>query len=159
MGLHTSPCVACGVLDPDFGHHFWLCTVARAVRREVEHQLVAHGMLPAGSAVSCAALWLGVKPHARLSTWVWDLVCVAALHALDVGRSAAWAVSRRLEVAALVDVVASRAAAAAFWSALADFAATTPIPRGVHNVALTQQPFLAWHVVVARGSGLRVMRR
>jgi len=35
MGLLQSPCVACGVLGPDVGHHFWSCEVAQAVRQEV----------------------------------------------------------------------------------------------------------------------------
>jgi hypothetical protein len=160
MRLSTSPCVACGVLGPDVGHHFWSCTVARAVRREIEAQLVASGLLPAGGRLACAALWLGVLPHADVLPWVWDMVCVAAIHAMEVGRSAAWAVSQRLEVQVLVNDVAERAAVAAFWSALADFAATTVVPRAIRGrAALTRQPFIAWHVVVVRGSALRVVRR
>jgi hypothetical protein len=160
MNLVTSPCVACGVLGPDVGHHFWSCSVAQAVRREIEGQLVASGLLQAGGRLACAALWLGVLPHADLLPWVWDMVCVAAIHAMEVGRSAAWAVSQRLEVEMLVNDVAERAAVAAFWSALADFAATTVIPRALRGrAALTRQPFIAWHVVVVRGSALRVVRR
>ena len=158
MGLLQSPCVACGVLGPDVGHHFWSCSVAQAVRHEVEMQLRAKGWLQAGGQLSCASLWLAVKPHTQLLTWVWDLVCIAALYAMEVGRSAAWAVSRRLEVAVLVDAIAQRAAIAAFWSALADFAATARVPRAAYSPSLTQQPFLAWHAVVVRGNGLRVVR-
>ena len=95
MGRAT-PCVACGAHSPDAGHHFWSCSVARSLRSELQRQLAAHNLLPGGAELPCAAVWLGQKPNVRLVTWVWDLVCVAALHALDVGRSAAWAISRRL---------------------------------------------------------------
>ena len=162
MGLQEAGCVACGAQCPDVRHHFWLCSVAEAVRCEVEAQLVAFALLPEGTRLRCAALWLGVRPHARVLPWVWDLVCLAVAHAMEVGRSAAWAVSRELSanVPAVVDSVAKRAAVAAFWSALADFAATTPIPRSAQVLpALAQQPFIAWHTVVVRGSPLRVVRR
>jgi hypothetical protein len=92
-------------------------------------------------------------------TWVWDMVCVAALHAMEIGRSAAWAVSQDMQVPVLVAQVASRAAKAAFWSALADFAATTRVPRRMRGQRLTAQPFIAWHVIVIAGNGLRVVRR
>jgi hypothetical protein len=159
MGLLQSPCVACGVMGPDVGHHFWSCEVAQAVRQEVEGQLRAWGWLDAHGHISCASLWLAQRPDQRLMTWVWDLVCVAALHAMEVGRSTAWAVAQEMEVPVLVAQVASRAAKAAFWSALADFAATTRVPRRLRGVRLTAQPFIAWHVVLVVGNGLRVMRR
>jgi len=42
-------------------------------------------------------VWKGVKPHPGLQGMVWDMVCLAAVHAMNVGRQAAWSVSRRLE--------------------------------------------------------------
>jgi hypothetical protein len=59
----------------------------------------------------------------------------------------------------MVESVAVKAAKAAFWDVLADFAATAVVPRAARTLQLTQQPFLAWHIVLARGSGLRVIRR
>jgi hypothetical protein len=158
MDLQAATCVACGDVCPDVGHHFWSCPVARAVRREVGEQLVLAGLLPAADQLRCASLWLGMPPHADLLPWVWDMVCVASIHALETGRAAAWAVSRRVPAADLVAAVAGRAAVASLWSALADFAATTTVPRALRGPALTRQPFLAWHVVLLRGSGLRVVR-
>ena len=140
-------------------HHFWLCPVAVAVRAEVEGQLRAFGMLPQGSALPCAAVWLAVSPHQQLHGLVWDMVCLAAIHALERGRRAAWAVSDRLSASDLVQQVAVRAAIGAFWGALADFAATARVPRAARTLQLTLQPFLAWHVVLVSGNGLRVVRR
>jgi len=158
MHLSTSPCVACGVLGPDVSHHFWSCPVAAAVRREVTQQLAAAGFIPPTATVSCASLWLAVKPAANVHTLVWDLVCLAAVHAMEHGRAAAWAVSRDLTAMDLVRQVAARSAVGAFWSALTDFAATLKVPRQARTTALTHQPFIAWHVVL-RGNGLRVIRR
>jgi hypothetical protein len=59
----------------------------------------------------------------------------------------------------MIENVAIKAATAAFWDVLADFAATAIIPRAARTLQLTQQPFLAWHIVLARGNGLRVVRR
>ena len=108
------------------------------VRLEVERQLV---------------------PHPRIHQLVWDLVCLAAVHAMNIARKTAWAVGQHLTAQPLVEHIAGRAAVGAFWDALADFAATMKTPRTAQNALLTQQPFLAWHVVVRCGSGLRVVRR
>lgn len=159
MQLHSSACVACGAAVPDVGHHFWQCSIAVAVRAEVEHQLTAAGMAPDGGRVACSALWLGCLPHVRVHRFVWDLVCLAALHAMNIGRCAAWSVSGAVQAAAVVDAVAIKAARAAFWSALAEFAATALVPDWARTIALTQQPFLSWHVVLRQGTGLRVVRR
>jgi hypothetical protein len=164
-GSTAQGCAACGTPNPDFGHHFWLCPVALAVRQEIEGQLRATQppMLAADSSISCAALWMGVAPHPGLIRIVWDMVCLAAVHAMNVGRCTAWAVSHAENGAALpflaVERIASRAAIVAMWDVLADFAATAVIPRAARGYRLTQQPFLAWHAVVTRGNGLRVIRR
>jgi hypothetical protein len=166
--MHTGTCcVACGAQEPGVGHHCWECPVAVAVRREVEGQLRAHvvegaAFLAAGGRLSCASLWLGVKPHHRLHRLVWDLVCLAFVHAVDFGRRAAWSVSKTERGAALpllaVEGIASRAAVGEFWSVLADFAVSAVVPGRLQNVLLTKQPFLAWHAVLMRGSRLRVVR-
>ena len=155
----NTPCAACSVLGPGVEHHMWTCPVAVAVRHEVESQLRAFGLLAAGVAVPCSALWLACKPHHSLHCLVWDMVSLAAIHAFERGRRAAWAVSDQLGVPALIEQIATRAAVGAFWEALADFAATAKVPRSARSVQLTQQPFVAWHVVVVRGNGLRVVRR
>ena len=159
MQLQSAACVACGAAVPDAGHHFWQCTVAVAIRSEIEHQLTAAGMAPNGGRVACSAVWLGRLPHARMHRFVWDMVCLAAIHAMNIGRCAAWSVSRGVPAADVVSAVAIKAAKAAFWSALADFAATTQVPDWARTANLTQQPFIAWHVVLQRGTGLRVVRR
>lgn len=159
MQLQSAACVACGAAVPDAGHHFWQCTVAVAIRSEIEHQLTAAGMVPNGGRVACSAVWLGRLPHARMHRFVWDMVCLAAIHAMNIGRCAAWSVSRGVPAADVVSAVAIKAAKAAFWSALADFAATAQVPDWARTANLTQQPFIAWHVVLQRGTGLRVVRR
>jgi hypothetical protein len=117
-------------------------------------------VVPVGFHLSATNLWLGRKPldSPRLHRLVWDMVCLAAIHAMDRGRCTAWATAPSLTTPVLVEQVAGRAAVAAFWSALADFAATVVVPRRQRTFLLTH-PFLAWHVVLVQGSGLCVMRR
>jgi hypothetical protein len=38
-------------------------------------------MLAADRRVLCAQLWLGEKPHYGMHRMVWDMVCLAAIHA------------------------------------------------------------------------------
>ena len=108
---------------------------------------------------------MGVKPHPGLNRMVWDMACIAAVHAMDLGRCVAWSVTHPEADAGeplpmlAVERVAVRAAIAAFWDVLADFAATVSVARRARTAGLTQQPFLAWPVVLLRGSGLRVVRR
>jgi hypothetical protein len=152
-----SSCVACSHVSPDVSHHFWLCPVAEAVRREVEAQLVGHGWLQPVVRLPCSSLWLGRPPDPRLLSLVWDFVCLAAVHAMERGRRVAWAVADRLGAPHLVEQVAARAARRAFWEALADFAATTTVPRACRTPALTLQPFVGWRSPL-RGNGLCVVR-
>jgi hypothetical protein len=153
-----STCVACSHVGPDVSHHFWLCPVAEAVRHEVEAQLVGHGWRQQPSVrPPCSSLWLGRPPDPRLHPLVWDFVCLAAVHAMERGRRVAWAVAERLGAPHLVEHVATRAARRAFWEALADFAATTTVPRTSRTSTLLQQPFVAWRSPL-RGNGLCVVR-
>lgn len=158
MGLNT-PCVVCGVPGPDVEHHFWKCPISVAVQQEIEGQLRAFGLLSAGIHIPCAAVWLARKPNQQLHQMVWDMVCLAAIHACEHGRRTAWAVSTQLSVPDMIETIATRAAKASFWEALIDFAVSAKVPKAARTLLLTKQPFLAWHVVVINGNGLRVVRR
>ena len=156
---NSNPCVACGHTGPDLQHHFWLCPVAEAVRREIEHQLHAFRILPAQHVLHCASIWLAHLPSPRLHRVVWDLVCLAAIYAMEIGRRTSWAVAQKVTVSSLVNVIASKAAVAAFWDALADFAVTCKIRPAHRNALLPNHPFITWCTVLLDGNGLRVMRR
>lgn len=165
--MHTGRhCVACGAAEPGVEHHCWECPVAGAVRQELEGQLRAHRVgqgapwLAADRALRCAEVWLGVLPHPQLHRMVWDMVCLAAIGAMEFGRKVAWAVAAEAPALPLpvVERIAGRAAVGEFWRVLADFAVSAVVPRRVQGQLLTQQPFVAWHVVLAGGNGLRVVR-
>lgn len=158
--MHLStPCPACGEGMPGFEHLFWSCPVADAVRGEIERQLVACGLIHTPRRLACADIWLARLPSPSLHRVVWDLVCLAAIHAMDVGRRAAWAVGQRLSSPVLVTRIAARAACGGFWAALADFAATIKLRNADRTTLLTKQPFVAWHVLLVRGNGMRVVRQ
>ena len=155
----AAPCPACGALNPGQQHYFWSCPVAVAVRLDIERQLIAFGLLPEGLHIACSAVWLACLPHRQLHRLIWDMVCLAAIHACEFGRRTAWAVSHQANVPNVVELVAVRAAKAAFWEALADFAATVKIRDRARVQSLTHQPFISWHVVLVQGSGLHVVMR
>lgn len=157
--MHLStPCPACGHISPGLDHLFWSCPVATTVRDKIEQQLRAVNMLPTDQPVSCAAVWLGQPPHPLMHRMIWDMVCLAGIYAMDIGRRTSWAVGQRLTTSQLVADIASRAATAAFWDALADFAATCNIHKKARTALLTRQPFIVWCTVLATGTGLRVIR-
>ena len=101
---------------------------------------------------------MGVKPHHTVHRMVWDMVCLAAVHAMNVGRQSAWSLSHRLETPDLVVAVVQRIVRAAFWGVIADFAVSAVVPRSARTGLLANQPFLAWPVVLVRGNGLQVVR-
>jgi hypothetical protein len=48
---------------------------------------------------------------------------------------------------------------AGFWDVLADLAVSVVVPDRARTASLLQQPFVAWCVLLARGNGMRVVRR
>jgi hypothetical protein len=64
-------------------HSFWTCVVAVAVRAELERVLQ--------QPVSRPDVWLFHAPATHIRTEVWDLVCLAALGAMEHGRKLGWA--------------------------------------------------------------------
>jgi len=106
--LHSgAPCPACGAPNPGQQHYFWSCPVAVAVRTVIERQLLEFDMLPVHTHIPCSAVWLACLPHQQLHRMIWDMVCLAAIHACDCGRRSAWAVSHQINVPNLVELVAT----------------------------------------------------
>ena len=106
-----------------------------AVQQEIEGQLRAFGLLTAGIHIPCAAIWLARKPNQQLHQMIWDMVCLAAIHACEHGRRTAWAVSTQLSVPDMIETIAIRAAKASFWEALTDFAVTAKVPKSSTYIA------------------------
>ena len=108
-------------------HHFWACPVAQAVVRQVA------GCCD-GVVLRRAHLWLVQVPSPAVQQCVWDVVCLAAVSAMERGRRAL-RVARRAAVAGGAAAVSAegvaavcRVAVADFWSRLRGFAALG-VPR------------------------------
>jgi hypothetical protein len=113
-------------------HHFWDCEIAQAVR----HELVSTAHL---AALCRDRLWLvDCPPGVRQP--VWDIVCLAALSAMERGRQYAKA-RRLLALPPAVTAAAVAAAVADFWGRLADFVALGKAPRGWTDVPV-DHPFM-----------------
>ena len=81
----TCPCTPGVVLGAANSrvHSFWICPVAVAIRAELERVLQ--------QPVSRPEVWLLQPPAARVRPEIWDLVCLAALGAMEHGRRLGWA--------------------------------------------------------------------
>ena len=79
-------------------HAFWVCPVAVAVRRLLQH------FLPSGVVVQPCHLWLLTPPHPSVHAGVWVVVGLAALTALDRARRYMWSLrlAERRAVAGLL---------------------------------------------------------
>jgi hypothetical protein len=159
----------CGSACPGREHHYWHCCVAQAVVQELRLQLppplpgVAQGLALGGAAdLLCEHVWLMRPPRALVSVHrgVWRVVCLAALHAMDMGRRRLYAIqiaaeqgdggpTAALPVERQLSVV-SRAAVAHFWGLLADFVAVDAAPPQWLAQIGPSHPFLCVDVARTR---------
>jgi hypothetical protein len=123
-------------------HSFWDCPVAQAVREQLQLQL---GM----TQLSRQAVWLLQAPAEHINTGVWQVVCTAAISAMDVGRRSMWsayhaATMTATETALPAVTQAARTAVQHFWRILIQFADRPVMPTGRGWLGLgTAHPFLA----------------
>jgi len=75
-------CACCGQHNPGRQHHFWDCSVLS----ELKHQLTTAVAAP----VTQTNLWLAESPTTNVHGRVWSVVCVAAVHAMNVGKLCAY---------------------------------------------------------------------
>jgi hypothetical protein len=140
---HTSrEMCACGNLNSDRAHHFWVCPVANSVVDNIQRQLDAFLAVTGSPGVQLTAqhIWLCDVPQG-VQPWLWRTVCMAAVSAMDFGRSfmASQMLSGRSSGRSLVDM-AGKNSIARFWDLLAEVSASRRLPRpnGLSDV----QPFL-----------------
>ncbi len=126
----------CGQQPAGREHHYWACPIAHSVVGTVAASLASYQ--PAAPPLRLANIWLAQAPDGTRQD-IWDVVCLAAVAAMDFGRRLA--VHRHLAAPpsvaspfavgaapALLPAACSRAAAR-FWELLTDFAAL-PNPFG-----------------------------
>ena len=117
----------------DRAHHFWGCVVAEALRDVLRE----HG----GVDFARHHLWLAQAP-AGLMQAVWDIVCLAAVAAMEYGRQRLYACREdsRVGIAVVrrigVEVVSD------FWARLAAFVSLRRPPRR-WDLVPSNHPFLA----------------
>lgn len=93
MHMQHSACL-CGSPSPDVQHHFWDCTIAKAVVSTLLSQLPPAWCTrpPAGDpSISQHHIWLMQPPPGpnALHRVTWLVLCLAAINAMDYGRKAA----------------------------------------------------------------------
>jgi hypothetical protein len=93
--MHMQDCgCVCGPVvggPPGRHHHFWECFVAQAVAAQLQHQITGWypGALQPQHVLCMLSPGAGVPGARPLHEGVWRVVCLSAINAMDVGRSAA----------------------------------------------------------------------
>ncbi|PRW05743.1 Pol [Chlorella sorokiniana] len=132
----------CGAAAPgDRLHHYWACPVAAAVLSSIA--------AAAGGSIPRHAIWLCRAP-AGIYAGVWDLVCLAAVAAMDHGRRTLYALSTGPPPEAPLSAIAGRSARAHFWSNLADFIAFDCGPLSWRDHCPTGHPFIHTHPATSK---------
>jgi exonuclease III len=127
------------------GHVYADCRAASHVRAAVAGQLTGEWSLGAGH-LQRQHVWLAQRPVPTLHQGVWDVVCLAALNAMDSARVLMWERQRQNQGQpgeALADA-AGRQAVARFWALLADFCGLGMAPRRWRDRVPSGHPFLHW---------------
>ena len=133
MRVAPVPCL-CGtpVVGSVRRHHFWTCPAAQAVMGAVA--------ATAGCPVTMAMLWL-VRSPGEVHSLVWDVVCLAALGAMDDARICLKGCVRDQVASGVAVATATSRAVASFWGRISDFVALHAAPRGWEVVPLGN-PFI-----------------
>ena len=131
LAAAVCPCGAPASPSPR-DHAFWDCPVARAVLESLEPQVP-------GVVLCKHHVWLALPPPGVLPA-VWDVVCLAAVFSVDVGRKCLYSPVPAGGLFSVVDR-ASYKAVVTFWSCLASFAELQPVKGALARVPVSH-PFL-----------------
>ena len=140
----------CGVrmTNGDKRHHFWDCSIAVSLRDALDNEMDFPGLITRHN------LWLGVPPL-TVHTYVWEVVCLSAISALNLGRRTLYRECLGSTATALSTSILNRIGRIVisdFWARLTTFAARECAPKGWENVS-HNHPFLA-----VNGDGLLLCR-
>ena len=138
--LHTAaPCLCGGPGPADRHHHFWACPVAEAVVSAISAAVTA--AQPLAAPLPKASIWLG-RPPPGVYRGVWEVVCLAAVAAMDHGRRRMFALSTGPPPPTPLHVSSSRSAVARFWEFLCDFTALRCVPVSWQSRLPLGHPFI-----------------
>lgn len=141
MGDAATPCLCGGPAPADRAHHFWACPVAAAVVSAVS--AAAAAAQPHPTPLARAALWLA-RPPPAVHRGVWQVVCLAAVAAMDHGRKRMYALSSGPPPATPLHVSCARSSVARFWDLLSDFVALRCAPDSWRERLTPAHPFIAF---------------
>lgn len=140
--LHRPDSCPCGAAVPDRSHHYWTCPVAQAVQAAINSCLAAAD--PRAPPVQQRQIWLALPPPG-VHSGVWDVVCLAAVRAMDRGRRALIRETLYQPQPAAPAALVARSGQAAcghFWSCLYDFVSHRRIPHGWQERCPPGHPFI-----------------
>jgi hypothetical protein len=140
------PACGCGHRNPDRCHHYWECWVVEDVKHTINARLNTN------YTITIQNLWLCEAPEG-VHAGVWDVVCIAAIAAMDSAR-------RRMDAARIdakrqgllrmpqdVPSQASRQATTRFWNLLQDYCTLATAPPEWQEQVTQGHPFFYWEPV------------
>ena len=133
----------CGHTNPCQRHHYWDCWVVEDVK------LASNAKLATNQQITPQNLWLCDAPEG-VHAGVWDVVCVAAIAAMDSARRRMVAARMEAERQGLrrtpqeIPQQASRQAVSRFWDLLQDFCSLATAPTKWQEQVTQGHPFLFW---------------
>ena len=138
----TEQC-SCGVSNAGRAHHFWQCPIAQQVVAVVDTELARFANQQAGQHITLKAtdIWLGKHP-AGVRPWLWQLVCMATIAAMESGRrqmSSLRLGDSHHSSAAIISRMGN-SAVAGMWVLLADAASGHKLPS--EQADRRPEPFL-----------------
>ena len=140
-GAETEQC-CCGASSADREHHYWRCQLAQRMVTAMDDELMAfaarHGRVH--TPLTAAEVWL-CRPPVGVLPWLWQLVCMAAIAAMEFGRrgAARLQLSEPPTSAEAALIIMGRSAEARLWELLAEAASGHKLPTQQSG---QQQPFL-----------------
>lgn len=141
MGDAASPCLCGGPAPADRAHHFWGCHIAQAVVGAIS--VAASTAQPLPGPLPRAAVWLARSPP-QVHRGVWDVVCLAAVAAMDHGRKRMFALSSGPPPPVPLHISCARSSVARFWDLLSDFVALRCAPASWAEHLSPAHPFIAF---------------
>ena len=122
-------------------HHFWGCHIAQAVVSAVS--AAAAAAQPLLEPLPRAAIWLA-RPPPAVHGGVWDVVCLAAVAAMDHGRKRMFALSSGPPPTTPLHISCAHSSVARFWDLLSDFVALRCAPDSWSEHLAPTHPFIAF---------------
>lgn len=151
--LHVNEMCACGqALSPGRDHVFHSCALVRPLWECLLAQLHGDWSLPDGAVLQRAHIWLARPPTGNMHSGIWQVICLAAIAAMDKVRSltSPRRVGNSWTPSTITPSDATDRCISVFWELLADFCGLGLAPLQWREQVPSGHPFIRFNSESAR---------